>query len=91
MLNGEERRAELIKILENSIKPISGTELAKRFRVSRQVIVQDIALLRAVNKNILAIIIAVISLLCGATVFGESKGDLSPLVPEVNSSTETPP
>ena len=41
------------------------------------------------NKNILAIIIAVISLLCGATVFGESKGDLSVLVPEVNSSTET--
>ncbi len=54
MLNGETRRAELIKILENSIKPVSGTELAKMFDVSRQVIVQDIALLRAVNKNILA-------------------------------------
>ena len=54
MLNGEERRAELIKILENSTKPISGTELARQFQVSRQVIVQDIALLRAINKNILA-------------------------------------
>ena len=54
MLSGEERRAELIHILENSSKPISGTELAKRFEVSRQVVVQDIALLRAVNKNILA-------------------------------------
>jgi len=54
MLNGDERRAELIKILENSTKPISGTELAKQFKVSRQVVVQDIALLRAVNKNILA-------------------------------------
>ena len=54
MLNGEDRRAELINILENSNKPISGTELAKHFDVSRQVIVQDIALLRAVNKNILA-------------------------------------
>ncbi len=54
MLSGEERRAELIKILENSVKPVSGTELARRFAVSRQVIVQDIALLRAINKNILA-------------------------------------
>ena len=54
MLSGEERRAELIKILENSVKPVSGTELARHFAVSRQVIVQDIALLRAINKNILA-------------------------------------
>ncbi len=54
MLNGEERRAELVRILEHCEKPVSGTELAGRFEVSRQVIVQDIALLRAVNKNILA-------------------------------------
>ena len=54
MLNGEERREELIKILENSTSPVSGTYLAGHFDVSRQVIVQDIALLRAVNKNILA-------------------------------------
>jgi len=54
MLNGEERRKQLIKILEDSSKPISGTELARQFDVSRQVIVQDIALLRAINKNILA-------------------------------------
>ena len=54
MLSGDDRRAELIRILENSGKAISGTELAKHFEVSRQVIVQDIALLRAVNKNILA-------------------------------------
>lgn len=33
---------------------MSGTELAKELGVSRQVIVQDIALLRAVNKNILS-------------------------------------
>ena len=54
MLSGEDRRKELINILENTRKPVSGTELAKHFEVSRQVIVQDIALLRAVNKNILA-------------------------------------
>lgn len=54
MMNGEERRDLIIKVLEESRKPISGTELAKQFDVSRQVIVQDIALLRAINKNILA-------------------------------------
>ena len=54
MFGGEERREEIIKILEFENKPVSGTDLAGRFEVSRQVIVQDIALLRAVNKNILA-------------------------------------
>ena len=54
MLSGEERREKLIKILEESTRPVSGTELAGQFEVSRQVIVQDIALLRAINKNILA-------------------------------------
>lgn len=49
-----ERREQIIKILEQSGVPVSGTELAKRLSVSRQVIVQDIALLRAVNKNILS-------------------------------------
>lgn len=49
-----ERREQIIKILEQSEVPVSGTELAKRLSVSRQVIVQDIALLRAVNKNILS-------------------------------------
>lgn len=34
--------------------PLSGTELAKRLGVSRQIVVQDVALLRAVNKNILS-------------------------------------
>ena len=54
MLTGAERRKQLIKVLENSEKAISGTDLAKQFTVSRQVIVQDIALLRATNKNILS-------------------------------------
>lgn len=54
MLNGEERREEIIKVLGTEEKPVSGTDLAKRFEVSRQVIVQDIALLRAKNKNILS-------------------------------------
>lgn len=53
-MEGILRREKLIEILENSKQPISGTELSKKLKVSRQVIVQDIALLRAVNKNILS-------------------------------------
>jgi transcriptional regulator of NAD metabolism len=53
-MEGKERRELLIKLLTESREPISGTELAKKLGVSRQVIVQDIALLRAVNKNILS-------------------------------------
>lgn len=56
-MDGVRRREEIIRILsENSYpgRPIAGTELAGRLNVSRQVIVQDIALLRAVNKNILS-------------------------------------
>ena len=49
-----ERRKQIVKILEESKEPISGTILAKKLSVSRQIIVQDIALLRAENKNILS-------------------------------------
>lgn len=54
MQEGEIRRKKLLDILTNSAHPVSGSNLAKSLGVSRQVIVQDIALLRAVNKNILA-------------------------------------
>lgn len=50
----ENRRQKIINLLENEHKPVSGTVLSKLFGVSRQVIVQDIALLRAENKNILS-------------------------------------
>lgn len=53
-LDGDQRREEIIRVLKGSRSPISGAELARRLRVSRQVIVQDVALLRAVNKNILS-------------------------------------
>ncbi len=53
-MEGQERREKLIKMLRQAKSPVSGTELAKILGVSRQVIVQDIALLRAVNKNILS-------------------------------------
>lgn len=53
-MEGDLRRKEIIDLLQKRDAPISGTELAKYLGVSRQVIVQDIALLRAVNKNILS-------------------------------------
>lgn len=53
-MEGKERRERLITLLQKADVPVSGTELAKELRVSRQIIVQDIALLRAVNKNILS-------------------------------------
>ncbi len=53
-IEGEQRRAQITALLTGSAEPISGTELARKMHVSRQVIVQDIALLRAGNKNILS-------------------------------------
>jgi transcriptional regulator of NAD metabolism len=54
MLDGTERRRKILHQLENASEPISGTALSKMFNVSRQVVVQDIALLRATNKNIIS-------------------------------------
>ena len=53
-MEGQKRREEIIRILMNSEEEISGSNLAKKLNVSRQVIVQDIALLRATDKNILS-------------------------------------
>lgn len=53
-MEGELRREKIIELLNHSSNPVSGSELAKLMGVSRQVVVQDIALLRAVNKNILS-------------------------------------
>ena len=49
-----ERREKLLEILENSSIAIKGTYLAEKFGVTRQVIVQDIAILRARGITILA-------------------------------------
>ena len=54
MMGGKERRAKILELLSTSIDAISGTELAKILGVSRQVVVQDIALLRATDKNIIS-------------------------------------
>ena len=52
-MNAETRREKLKKILsESGDSPISATALASMFSVSRQVIVGDIALLRAAGEEI---------------------------------------
>ncbi len=51
---GSPRREQLLSILHGADRPISGHELAERMGVSRQVIVQDFALLRAAGHDILA-------------------------------------
>ena len=53
-MTGEERRINILRKLQQSDTPLSGTALAKIFHVSRQIIVQDIALMRAENYGILS-------------------------------------
>ncbi|MCF8012447.1 MAG: transcription repressor NadR [Clostridiales bacterium] len=48
------RRKNIIKILTEAAGPISGSRLAMQLEVSRQVIVQDVAILRARNYEIMA-------------------------------------
>ncbi|MDD5804205.1 transcription repressor NadR [Blautia sp. HCP3S3_H10_1] len=59
-MKGEERRKQLLNILSSSNSPVSGGTLSKELNVSRQIIVQDISLLRA----------------NGATIFSTNKGYL---------------
>ena len=51
-MDGNKRRDAIIDLLKKSKEPVSGTYLAKTLQVSRQIIVQDIALLRASHQDI---------------------------------------
>lgn len=53
-MDGEQRREAILNLLQNQKKPTSGAYLAQIYKVSRQVVVQDIALLRAKGNDILA-------------------------------------
>ena len=53
-MDGQTRREELLKMLKESETPLSGSALAKKLGVSRQIIVSDIALLRAGKQEILS-------------------------------------
>ena len=53
-LKTEERRNRILELLESSSEPLSGTAIADRFGISRQVVVTDIAILRSTYPNIMA-------------------------------------
>lgn len=54
MLEGEERRQAIVARLKASNLAISASKFAEEFGVSRQVIVGDVALLRAAGEEIIA-------------------------------------
>lgn len=53
-MNAATRREKIIELLSNTEKPLSASAIASQFSVSRQVIVGDIALLRASGAQIIA-------------------------------------
>lgn len=53
-MNGEERRERLFNHIRGLSEPVSANTLAAKYGVSRQVIVQDIALLKAGGSDILS-------------------------------------
>lgn len=54
ILDAKERRAKIKDLLSVARQPVTGTALAKELSVSRQVIVGDIAILRAAGVSIYA-------------------------------------
>lgn len=53
-MHTEQRREAILQVLREADSPVSATALARRFSVSRQIIVGDIALLRAAGADISA-------------------------------------
>lgn len=53
-MDTKERRNQILNILNKLHKPVKGMDIAEKFGVSRQVIVQDVAVLRAKGEKILA-------------------------------------
>jgi transcriptional regulator of NAD metabolism len=49
-----ERRKAIVNLLLSAKEPISGGELARRFDISRQIIVQDITVLKGSGYEILS-------------------------------------
>ena len=54
VMDGEQRRAAIVSQLAQTKKPISASKFAEAFGVSRQIVVGDIALLRAMGEEIIA-------------------------------------
>jgi len=53
-LTVSERRREILTLLQETDAPIAAKDLAVRFHVSRQVIVQDLAVIRVAHPNIIS-------------------------------------
>ena len=53
-MNTSERRNEILNILRRTDTPVAARALANKFNVSRQVIVQDLAVIRASTPEILS-------------------------------------
>lgn len=53
-MNSIERRDNIVKFLIESNVPIKGTVIANKYGVTRQIIVKDIAILRAMGQDIIA-------------------------------------
>ena len=54
ILSGDERREKLLALLLRSDEPLSGGKIGEIYHVSRQVVVQDIALLRSKGHSIVS-------------------------------------
>ena len=53
-MKADERRNSIVELLHGEKSAIKGTILAEKFNVTRQIIVKDIAILRAKGNNIIA-------------------------------------
>ena len=53
-MDAQERRQAIARRLERARSPVSATALAREFSVSRQIIVGDVAILRAGGQGITA-------------------------------------
>ncbi len=53
-MKANERRGEILSLIANSNNPVTANYLSEKFSVSRQVIVQDIALLRAKGYGVIS-------------------------------------
>lgn len=53
-MTGNERRKKILEYIKKSDAPVSGTKLAELLGVSRQIVVQDIALIRAGGDDVVS-------------------------------------
>lgn len=54
MMDANNRRQAILKVLQGENQAISASSFAKQFAVSRQIVVGDVAILRASGENIVA-------------------------------------